>query len=416
MSYVILDGGTVTDYVRGHPQAASLLDVTTPLGCAEIGDGNLNLVFRVFERGQSGRSVLVKQALPYVRAAGEGWPLGPQRAGFEARAQALQHRHAPGRVPRPYWSDPDLHLNAMEDLRHHEVIRRPLMRRVAYPGLGRTLGEFLAATLFGTSDFALDGPAKKELVAGFVNVELCELTEALIFSEPFQGGPNRNRYPSGLQADLAELQGDAVLQSQVAGLKYTFMTSAQALLHGDLHTGSVMASPPGPAGESDIRVIDPEFAFFGPMGFDLGLFLANLLLNAVSQHGHVPDAASRLAHREYLYAQARETWAAFETGMRDRFREASSASWAPPAFQDAFLLGVLRDAAGFAGCEMIRRTVGFAHVADLDEIGDEERRVGAGRLALRLGRTLILNHPSLARFEEFERLARNLLDVPEVHP
>ena len=46
----------------------------------EVGDGNLNLVFIV--KGPKG-SVCVKQALPYVRAAGPSWPMSPERAFFE---------------------------------------------------------------------------------------------------------------------------------------------------------------------------------------------------------------------------------------------------------------------------------------------------------------------------------------------
>ena len=41
--------------------------------CEEIGDGNLNLVFRVKDT-KNDKSIIVKQALPYVRAAGEDWP------------------------------------------------------------------------------------------------------------------------------------------------------------------------------------------------------------------------------------------------------------------------------------------------------------------------------------------------------
>ena len=47
----------------------------------EVGDGNLNLVFIV--EGPAG-GVCVKQALPYVRAAGESWPMPLERAFFES--------------------------------------------------------------------------------------------------------------------------------------------------------------------------------------------------------------------------------------------------------------------------------------------------------------------------------------------
>ena len=39
----------------------------------EIGDGNLNLVFKIRD-AQGISRLIVKQALPYVRCVGESWP------------------------------------------------------------------------------------------------------------------------------------------------------------------------------------------------------------------------------------------------------------------------------------------------------------------------------------------------------
>ena len=66
-----------------------------------------------------------------------------------------------------------------------------------------------------------------------------------------------------------------------------FCERAQALIHGDLHTGSVMVT------HDSTQVIDPEFAFYGPMGFDIGAFLANLILAYFSQDGHADDRNDR---------------------------------------------------------------------------------------------------------------------------
>ena len=60
-------------------------------------------------------------------------------------------------------------------------------------------------------------------------------------------------------------------------MKLKFLTDAQALIHGDLHTGSIMVT------DSDTRAIDPEFAFFGPMGFDIGALIGNLLIAAIAR-------------------------------------------------------------------------------------------------------------------------------------
>lgn len=43
------------------------------LTATEVGDGNLNQVFIV--ANAAGERVVLKQALPYLRVAGESWPL-----------------------------------------------------------------------------------------------------------------------------------------------------------------------------------------------------------------------------------------------------------------------------------------------------------------------------------------------------
>lgn len=53
-------------------------------------------------------------------------------------------------------------------------------------------------------------------------------------------------------------------------MKEKFMTQAQALVHGDLHTGSIMIN------QTETYVIDPEFAFYAPIGFDVGAVIASL--------------------------------------------------------------------------------------------------------------------------------------------
>lgn len=41
------------------------------------------------------------------------------------------------------------------------------------------------------------------------------------------------------------------------------------------------------------QVIDPEFAFYGPIGFDIGAFLGNLMLAFFAQDGHADEQNDR---------------------------------------------------------------------------------------------------------------------------
>lgn len=48
------------------------------------------------------------------------------------------------------------------------------------------------------------------------------------------------------------------------------------------------------------QVIDPEFAFYGPMGFDVGAFIGNLILAFFAQDGHANQEDDRKVCLLYL--------------------------------------------------------------------------------------------------------------------
>lgn len=79
---------------------------------------------------------------------------------------------------------------------------------------------------------------------------------------------------------------------------YRFCERAQALIHGDLHTGSVMVT------QDSTQVIDPEFAFYGPMGFDIGAFLGNLILAFFAQDGHANQENDRKVGSSIIHGHA----------------------------------------------------------------------------------------------------------------
>ena len=126
--------------------------------------------------------------------------------------------------------------------------------------------------------------AKKAAVAGATNPELCKITEELVFTHPYDDSPT-NAYPPGLpRGAIDRLQRHPPLRAAVGEMKYAFMTATEARLHGDLHTGSVMANA------EETFVMDPEFSFYGPMGFDVGAYIANLFLAYVALASFLPIA------------------------------------------------------------------------------------------------------------------------------
>src|SRR5258708_5548938 len=143
-----------------------------------------------------------------------------------------------------------MYLSVMQNLDRHIIMRKGLSQGIKYPYFAEHIGLFLAKTLGCTSDLVLDYKTKKEEVARFTNPELCKITEDLVFTEPYRT-TERNAYHKEIEPQVLALQADDTLRSEVARLKEKFMTQAQALIHGDLHTGSIMVN------QTDTYVIDP---------------------------------------------------------------------------------------------------------------------------------------------------------------
>jgi 5-methylthioribose kinase len=218
----------------------------------------------------------------------------------------------------------------MEDLSDHRIWRSELIKNRYYPQAARQLGEYLAQTLFHTSDFYLHPHAKKAQVAQFINPEMCEITEDLFFNDPYQIH-ERNNYPAALEADVDALRQDTQLKLAVASLKHSFFSHAEALLHGDIHSGSIFVA------EGSLKAIDAEFGYFGPMGFDIGTAMGNLLLNYCGLPGHlgIRDAA---AAREQRLIDIQELWSTFAERFQTLAREKTrDAALSVPGYASEFL-------------------------------------------------------------------------------
>ncbi|MCM3003042.1 S-methyl-5-thioribose kinase [Priestia koreensis] len=360
------------------------------LTCREIGDGNLNLVFHITS-DKSNRGLIIKQALPYAKVVGESWPLTLKRATIESNALLEFAKYVPQYVPEVYYTDETLAITVMEDLSHLQISRAGLIEGESYPLLSQHVGEFLGNVLFYTSDFSADAKEKKESVRTFINPDLCKITEDLVFTDPFFDH-DTNDFEPELKQDVEKLWEDAAVKLEVAKLKQKFITSGEALVHGDLHTGSIFAD------SHTTKIIDPEFAFYGPLGFDLGQFVANLLLNALSR---------KEAGRDVLYAHITKTWEVFTQTFSTLWRNESRDPYTKTeGYLDYVLKRIWEDAIGFAGCEVIRRTIGLAHVADLDGIEHDEDRITTKQQALRLGRALLLSQTTLSSPAELEDLVK----------
>jgi len=328
---------------------------------SEIGAGNINNVFRVrCERG----SFVVKQSMPYVRID-TSWALSAARIHHEAEAYRQWARFAPDAVPALYVHDRERFLVCVEDLADHAVWRGELNAGRAHPEAVGILGRLLARVAFHTGALRLGGHAGAQLRASVPDEDMHALMDNLVFCEPFLEH-ERNSFPAGAADAVGRLRDDPRVLAAVGRMRRRYVTGGDALIHGDLHTGSVMVA------DGSAKAIDCEFSAYGPVAWDVGQLAGNLLIALARARVLERDAAALAPMPERLWEQFADELARLWTHRADRGLTRS--------FLADWLDELSADARSFAACEIVRRVIGIGHVADLEELDAPTRAIAADGL------------------------------------
>jgi len=366
---------------------SALFGEHSQLQSAAVGVNTQNRLFRV--KNQFGSSLIVKQVLPYIGGAGESWVPTQDRARIEAELLKIHGALVPDHVVEVLHYDAGCSALLLEDLSQLQLLRTGLIGGKQYPLLAEHISTYLAHCSFYTSDFALDGPFKKARTAQFLNPQLCLMSEELFFTDPYCNH-DRNQFDIALRPLVQQLWFDEAVKAEVAELKAKFESCPQALLHGDLQLGSIFV------GSGHTKVIDGEYAFYGPIGFDLGNFLGSLLLHYTALPGLIAEPAHRQQQADYLRQQIEQTEALFcQKFLALAARNTKDIALQSERYQQRFVAQVVKDALGYAGCEMLRRVIGQQKVADFSTIKDKRLKLQCETAALQLGRKLLLQHSDL---------------------
>lgn len=385
-TYKMFDQEGAADYILGKGFFA---DSKGPLVSREIGDGNMNYIYRI-SCGE--KSLILKQAGEATRLS-SGKNISRKRNQREARALIRQNEIVPGSTPKVYLYDEIMDCMVMEDMKDYTVMRQALLDgRPLCDSFGEQIGHILAENYRQTSDVQADHIRKKYEVKEFINPELCEISERLVFDEPIfnlSGGngvePENNAYVE------ENIYAGEELKKEVGKLKYQFMTSSQSFIHGDLHTGSLFIS------EKGVKIFDSEFAFYGPTGYDVGNVIAHLLLaktNALlTERNEVADWTEKQI-RSILWIFTEETAGQKRKPGKDAFEKELN-QW--------YIRNILADSAGYCGTEIIRRVLGVAKVKDVQSL-ERQKRCQAERILLKKGIDLVINRKNYTEASDFDSI------------
>lgn len=235
---------------------------------APAGEGNMNCVLRVVT---SRRTFILKQARPWVEkypSIAAPW----NRALVEARFyREVELRHTVAKyLPKLLGFHSEERLLMLEDLTGAQDFT------FVYSDSGRRPEE---AELNCLIDFLIalhTSFRAPQLADAFSNVQMRVLNHEHIFALPLRkdNGLDLEAITPGLSAPALVLQNDPEYCGKVGSLGELYLDASHGvcLIHGDYFPGSWLRA------RQSVYVIDPEFCFYGPPEWDLGVMTAHLYI------------------------------------------------------------------------------------------------------------------------------------------
>ena len=165
-------------------------------------------------------------------------------------------------------------------------------------------------------------------------------------------------------------------------------------------------------------MIDPEFAFVGPMGFDLGAIIGNLLMSYFSHEYRQPLLGREpYQYRKWLLETIESLWSEFVNKFEnlwinhqningDMYWDYDSGAEHFKNHREKYILDLLQDSIGFAACKMMRRILGLAKVADIADITDLKERARIENITLQVGKKMVTERKKFQSISEVIDLAK----------
>ena len=118
VEYKILERESIKKYLYSIDNIKEYFQ-DAELSIEEIGDGNLNYVFIIKSLLDENKALILKQAVPYLRCAGESFPLSRERMTYEIRALRKFYDVNPEFIPIIYDSNEQMSAVVMQYLNDH---------------------------------------------------------------------------------------------------------------------------------------------------------------------------------------------------------------------------------------------------------------------------------------------------------
>lgn len=400
---ITLSVENLTEYLKSQ---IDFLDYSRPLTISAVGggdaeedgDGFINFVFRASD---GKHNIIIKQCRPNGRII-EDMELPVDRCELEYDTMMIRKAICPEYVPELYHID---HVNKVfitEDVSYLRIMRFQMNKSIHFENFAKQIATYMARTSFYTSEYYLDTSDFRNLSIRFMNDEMRKIMDTFMFLVNREG---HDPVGPGLDPDFAQFTRNIVYDKDVMLqrylLRHLFVTKGECLIHGDLHTSNIFL------GQDDMKVIDMEYTFCGPISYDMGYLMSNIIAQyASSAFRPFPSEEERKEYQSYILRMIRDIYNNFcDEFIRCWNEDAKDIYQNIPGLQMDFKRTVLTEAFGFAASANISRVAGDVTFPDFDCIENPVQKHNAKCLDIILAKQLI------TRREEYQHIDDVIRDI-----
>lgn len=395
----VLTKENITEYLKKHMPG---LDYSKPLTISAIGegteeedgDGYLNFIYRVSD---GTCNLILKQGRSEGRVAGFS-DLSSERSRLEYESMELRKAIAPEYIPELYFFDAENRIFATEDVSYLQISRFQLNKSIMFPELAKHAAAFLAKMHFYTSDYYLDTETFRNLKIHFNNHKMRSIFDDMVFvSHPYGTEGEGFEIREELDPYVRDIVMDPAVVLERYKMRDLFMNKSEALIHGDFHTSNIFV------GQGLMKVIDMEYAFCGPVAFDLGYLESHLMSQFICAAFRSYDTEQeRQEFQAYILASMQQL---FEDYCRNFF-----AHWKEDAkhiyqnvegLMESVQANLLKDMIGFCATSNLFRCTSIIDYPEYDALDDPVKRRHAVVLSALMDQRMLLHREKYKNVEEF---------------
>ncbi|MFT9494488.1 S-methyl-5-thioribose kinase [Anaerosolibacter sp.] len=395
---LIITPDNIIEYVRNHTRIFTnnqlFVEDISEFNPEEEKEGFVNYIYRVYNHE---KSVIVKQARPYLKYFGEGYDLTPFRNVLEYETLRLRGQIVAAYIPETYYIDRENHIFIMEDLSYLKVMRFQLNKMVYFPKFSKQIGEYLAKSNFYTSELYLKPETHRLLQATFINADMRSIMENAAFIRAAFQGLDYNT-PNKKLLRLSELvwsKDEIILECYK--MRDIFMKRGECLIHGDLHTSNIFID------KDWMKIIDMEYTFMGPYSFDMGYLIAHLISQfaAFTFKSNVDDG-KREDYCIYLLQTIKEIYDYYVYFFNECWEKDGKEAYKQlKGYKESILETFLSEVIGFAACANMIRLISLVGYPDFDVIENMIDRCNAQGLSIAIDQYMLLNRNKIGSMDEF---------------